>query len=66
MLFLGLKQLLCLVSALNMSHQHLRQYVQIQALALFSEGGSYDNNSIILDCGAAMLSGGGYYTSLAY
>ena len=37
MLFPGLKQLLCQISALNMSNQYLQQYVQIQAVALIQE-----------------------------
>ena len=48
MLFPGLKQLLCLVSASNMSSQHLQQYVQIQAAALMT---------MILGCGAATIQG---------
>ena len=41
----------CPVSALNMFHQHLDQYIKLQ---LLSEGSSYDNNKLI-------LGSGGYY-----
>ena len=48
MLFPGLKQLLCQVSASNVSYQHLQRYDQIQAAALIT---------IILGCKAATIRG---------
>ena len=44
MIFPGLKQLLCLVSASNVCSQHLQQYFRYKP-QLLSEGGLCDNNS---------------------